>query len=66
MGDVPNKNITKKPKNPDKNLNAGLQNLYNASLINQSPIEVPNKLKPIPRPQPYNHLRTAYEIIITK
>ena len=55
---VPKRNNTKKPTNPDKNLLIGDQNLYKNSDITQSPIEVPNKLKPIPKSQDVNHLAT--------
>ena len=55
---VPKRNRTKKPTNPDKNLLIGDQNLYKNSDITQRPIEVPNKLKPIPKSQEVNHLVT--------
>ena len=56
--DVPKRNNTKKPTNPDKNLLIGDQNLYKNSDITQRPIEVPNKLKPMPKSQEVNHLAT--------
>ena len=55
---VPKRNRTAKPTNPDKNLLSGDQNLYKNSDMTQSPIEVPNRLKPIPRSQEVNHLTT--------
>ena len=55
---VPKRNRTAKPTNPDKNLLSGDQNLYKNSDMTQSPIDVPNKLKPIPRSQEVNHLAT--------
>ena len=55
---VPKRKRTKKPTKPDKNLLIGDQNLYKNSDITQRPIEVPNKLKPIPKSQEVNHLVT--------
>ena len=55
---VPKRNRTANPTNPDKNLLSGDQNLYKNSDMTQSPIDVPNKLKPIPRSQEVNHLTT--------
>ena len=44
------------PTKPEKNLNAGDQNLYKVSEITHRPIDTPNKLKLMPNSKSVNHL----------